>query len=447
MMLNSVSPFEHLQLFLDSQTFRDSAMDLDGACRIFHVSRSGYYSWLARKKDTEKQRQKAMRLEELKDMVKRIIRRLGFVPGKRTLHTHFVRLFGMKVSVKKCRWLLETMHLTANKPLKDAYKHQATHDHEYATEIANIVDRDFFVGARKVILTDITYLYFGSARITFYACIFHDAYTNEPLGFACSMKMTVEDLVQPAYDMMMREHGSELKHPDVLIHSDQGSQYLSTSFKQLLSDNEFVQSVSNRGNSLDNSPMESFFSLMKARVLATVALAKDFETASEMVTNYLLMHKFEICQYRLGGLTPHEFYEYLVSGVYPCDTYFGISAERLRTVNALIADRKKASEEIAEKARKRAEQQKEEGKPIGKNPMRVVMRDENILQREIAKWEKQQATAENQVVFLKSVLEKAQAAHVFISQADPALKEALYDRKEWQRHEELSYVKSMDGLF
>lgn len=45
----------------------------------------------------------------------------------------------------------------------------------------------------------------------------------------------------------------------VYIHSDQGSQYLSTSFQELLNDDDFIQSMSARGNSYDNAPIESFF--------------------------------------------------------------------------------------------------------------------------------------------------------------------------------------------
>ena len=74
--------------------------------------------------------------------------------------------------------------------------------------------------------------------------------------------MTVS-LIQKAYDRMMADHGSELKTKEVLVHSDQGSQYLSSTFKKLLSDDSLLQSVSARANSQDNAPAESFFGLMK----------------------------------------------------------------------------------------------------------------------------------------------------------------------------------------
>ena len=57
--------------------------------------------------------------------------------------------------------------------------------------------------------------------------------------------------------------------------SDQSSQYLSTTFRELLEDAGFVHSCSRRGNSLDNSPMESFFSTTRCRALDLVALCPD----------------------------------------------------------------------------------------------------------------------------------------------------------------------------
>lgn len=87
---------------------------------------------------------------------------------------------------------------------------------------------------------------------------FKDAYTTEILGCAVSSKMDVA-LIQEAFNNMMDDHKSEFpKDMEVYCHSDQGSQYLSTTFKQLLNENDFIQSMSRRGNSQDNAPMESF---------------------------------------------------------------------------------------------------------------------------------------------------------------------------------------------
>ena len=98
-----------------------------------------------------------------------------------------------------------------------------------------MVNQNFGERPRQVILSDITYLYHGRNRNLFYLCTFIDAYTREVLGWAMSKKMDVE-LVRSAYAKMKEAHGSELDKAGVLIHSDQGSQYTSTTFQQILRD-------------------------------------------------------------------------------------------------------------------------------------------------------------------------------------------------------------------
>ena len=416
---------------------------------MFGVSRSGYYGWLDRQKDKDGKKKQAQESENhLKEHVREIIRKLGYVPGARTLKSNFARRYNMDVSRKKCRYLLRVMHLHANRPIKDAYKHQATHDHPYATVIDNKVDRNFFIGPRKVILTDITYLYYALCRELFYLCAFRDAYTREILGFAVSRKMDIATLVKPAYRQMMENHGHELKKPDVYLHSDQGSQYLSTTFQQMLSDDAFVQSVSGRGNSLDNSPMESFFSRMKTILLSILALADDYNTATDLVTGFLKAYNTELYQYELGALTPREFYQYAVSGVYPCDSYFGVDANRLLSVDKLIETRRIRAEQKAQKAREQAEQDRQAGFTSGgKDPMAVVNRDLRILTKQLKEWKEAGEHAEIQKTFLTSLLNRVDKAIAFITSASPELRKALWDKQEWQKHEELSYIYDMRNLF
>ena len=153
-----------MQCFLDSTFFQKHPVDLSKVCKIFRVSRNGYYSWLARQKDTDKIRVKREKRDKLKNHMREIIRKLGYVPGARTFREEFYRGYQIVVSRAECRELMEEMNLVANKPKKDAYKHQAVHDHEYAVPADNLVNRNFYVGPRKVILTDITYLYYGMTR-------------------------------------------------------------------------------------------------------------------------------------------------------------------------------------------------------------------------------------------------------------------------------------------
>ena len=412
---------------------------------MFGVSHSGYYAWRCRQEDRDGKRAKkeAAAREICERMRQIVIARNGVIPGKRTFRVELFRRYNLTVNLKRIARLMKKMNLVAAKPHKDAYKHQVSHNHVCAAP-PNAVGQDFFVGPRKVILTDITYLYYGPYRSTFYLCVFRDAYTRENLGWDAGTKMDTE-LVKTAYHAMMERHGNELKDSAVYIHSDQGSQYLSTSFKQLLEDDGFVQSVSARGNSQDNAPMESFFARLKTDIIDMVALCKTLDTALMLVDGYLKAYNGEHYQYELAGLTPEEFYSYATTGVYPLDSYFGVPASEMMAVGDLSKVRRKYADEEARKRRETAAFKREQRRLI--DPRKIIHRDQMLLVRMIGKWRDAELTAAKQVEHLKGILEQTKKAMAYIAKLPQEMLDELKDPLAWRKYEELSYVFAMNELF
>ena len=412
---------------------------------MFGVSHSGYYAWRGRQEDRDGKRAKkeAAAREICERMRQIVIARNGVIPGKRTFRVELFRRYNLTVNLKRIARLMKKMNLVAAKPHKDAYKHQVSHNHVCAAP-PNAAGQDFFVGPRKVILTDITYLYYGPYRSTFYLCVFRDAYTRENLGWDAGTKMDTE-LVKTAYHAMMERHGNELKDSAVYIHSDQGSQYLSTSFKQLLEDDGFVQSVSARGNSQDNAPMESFFARLKTDIIDMVALCKTLDTALMLVDGYLKAYNGEHYQYELAGLTPEEFYSYATTGVYPLDSYFGVPASEMMAVGDLSKVRRKYADEEARKRRETAAFKREQRRLI--DPRKIIHRDQMLLVRMIGKWRDAELTAAKQVEHLKGILEQTKKAMAYIAKLPQEMLDELKDPLAWRKYEELSYVFAMNELF
>lgn len=433
-------------VYINRQKAMEDGFTVTQCLHMFGLSRSGYYAWLDRRKDKSgKYAEKRRALEELQEKFRQIMRKLGFVPGKRAFRTHMWRDHGISISVKQCRRIMKTMNIIANRPKKDAYKHQATHDHECASP-ENAVKQDFYIGPRKVILTDITYLYYGRCRTPIYLCAFKDAYTKEILGYAVQSRMTV-DLVKAAYAEMMKKHEQELHGAGCVIHSDQGSQYLSTSFKKILSDDEFIHSVSGRGNSQDNAPMESFFGRMKCEILDLIALCPDADTVKEMIAGYMNAYNNERYQYALAGLTPSEYYIYIVTGIYPLDNYYGVTAAKLMSVGELVKARLDATAKNARKARKASAKRRESKRQADKSPAMIVIRDQNILRREISRWTQSMEQAHQQLSHLGYILEKTKQAVAFLTTAPSNLLAELNTPQKWQKYPELDYIYDMAGLF
>lgn len=451
-----------LETFLSHQGEKGLNYKVKQACRMFGVSRSGYYSWKQkREKLAEITAANELEEQELMKKFREIVKKLGYVPGKRTFRTFLWRDYNTRISVKKCRRIMNRMNLVANKPKKDAYKNRATHDHE-TTAPADQVKQDFKVAPRQVILTDITYLYFGLLRDLFYLCVFKDAYTTEVLGAAVSRSMD-SSLVKEAYDRMMRKHGSELHEPGVLIHHDQGSQYLSTTFRQILSDDGFVQSCSRRGNSQDNAPMESFFGSMKCRIMDLVALCTTYESAAKLVMNYLDAYNNEHYRYELAGLTPAEYYIYVTTGIYPCNDYYGVKPDEMMTISKLVEQRMEyaAAKEAKRRERRAARRAERDDGEIHGTAIGRVAGDRMLVEKLIGRYEgvKTEAnawieknkeeirSAQETIDDLKNILIHIEEAERFMRMLSAEELQALKRTENWAKYPQLDYRHEMTGLY
>ena len=431
------------KLFQTCKTFLKDAQII----RVCEVSRSSYEERKKAKKD-EDERQAKQKAEDdsLKDKMIQIIHRLGGeIPGYRTFSVFLWRLFDVKAGHKKIARLMKEMNLKAATRKKDAYKGAAKHDHP-CTAPDNLVNQNFKVKPRHIICTDITYLPYGISNGLLYLCIFKDAFTKEILGWASGTRMTVS-LIQKAYDRMMADHGSELKTKEVLVHSDQGSQYLSSTFKKLLSDDSLLQSVSARANSQDNAPAESFFGLMKPHMLEVLKLCRNTEEAVEMVDGYIHTYNNDRYQYELAGLTPHEFYLFKESGIYPCDNYYGVKADSLHSIEDIVNHSMAEKARKAEKMRAIYSQRSRAAQLLKKNPIDVVENDQVILHERIHSDIQHIANVQEEVDRLMNTLNKAKMAEKWMKTLDMEKLNYYRTPQHWQNEPHLQYIWGMTGLF
>ncbi|MEB9683002.1 DDE-type integrase/transposase/recombinase [Bacillus anthracis] len=108
-------------------------------------------------------------------------------------------------------------------------------------------------------LTDITYLFYGKGKKAYLSCV-KDSTTREILAYHVSSSLQM-DIVYQTLDNL-KERLGEVIHPEALLHSDQGV-HTHPEFQKRVREMEIRQSMSRRGNCLDNAPMESFFGHMK----------------------------------------------------------------------------------------------------------------------------------------------------------------------------------------
>lgn len=132
-------------------------------------------------------------------------------------------------------------------------------------EIPNLLDRQFAVTQpNQVWCGDVTYIWTGNRWA--YLAVVMDLFARKPVGWAMSFSPDSEltcKALSHAFESRVRPQG-------LMFHSDQGSHYTSRKFRQLLWRCQITQSMSRRGNCLDNSPMERFFRSLKTEWVPTI---------------------------------------------------------------------------------------------------------------------------------------------------------------------------------
>ena len=129
----------------------------------------------------------------------------------------------------------------------------------------NILNRDFkAVKPCHKLVTDVSQISIGDEK-SFLSPVL-DLFNGEVLGYDISDRA---DLTQ-INNMLNEVFAITDKLPDgwgTLLHSDQGWQYQHKSYQDALEKHGIIQSMSRKGNCLDNSVMENFFGLMKSELL------------------------------------------------------------------------------------------------------------------------------------------------------------------------------------
>ncbi|QLL78761.1 IS3 family transposase [Ligilactobacillus saerimneri] len=92
-----------------------------------------------------------------------------------------------------------------------------------------------------------------------------------------------------------------------IIHSDQGWHYQSSYYTQRLADHNFIQSMSRKGNCLDNAPIESFFHLFKTELLDGFPPCKDIEELKLISRQYIHYFNYKRISLKTKGMTPVEY--------------------------------------------------------------------------------------------------------------------------------------------
>ena len=217
-------------------------------CEALGVSRSGFYAWLVRPRSQRSQRDEVLSAKV----------RSSFLDSDRTYGArrvwHDVLAQGEQCGLHRIERLMRQQALRARPRRRGLPKDRG----ERSAIADNVLDRKFGAdGPNRKWVADFTYIW--TAEGWLYVAVVLDLYSRRAVGWSMQSSMSSQ-LVADALMMAVWRRGKPVQ---LLHHSDQGSQYTSEHFQQLLREQGITCSMSRAGEVWDNSAMESLFSSLK----------------------------------------------------------------------------------------------------------------------------------------------------------------------------------------
>lgn len=269
-------------------------MDIQMMCETAKVSRCGYYKWLKTADNKPKDYDDYLLIKEIFDEGKskwgwrNIQMKLNDEKGATMNHKKIIRIKNKYNLITKIR-------------RRNPYRAIMKKTKEHRT-FENILNRNFKQqNPHKVFCTDITYLPFNS-RIAYLSAV-KDIASGEIVAWNLSPHLQMDIVFGTIENMKSNQAIASLK--DILIHSDQGFHYTSPEYQSRIKKLGMIQSMSRKGNCIDNSPMESFFGHFKDEV--DYKNCKTFEELIKLTTEYVDYYNNERQQWDLKKMTPVQY--------------------------------------------------------------------------------------------------------------------------------------------
>lgn len=199
-------------------------------------------------------------------------------------------------------------HKTVSRLMKDLglkcqvrIKKYRSYKGEIGKVAPNLINRDFHADApNQKWTTDITEFSLFGRKL--YLSPILDMYNGEIISYNISEHPHLGQVM----DMLDKAFIKIPDNTDLIFHSDQGWQYQHKTYQKRLKEKGIRQSMSRKGNCLDNAIMENFFGLLKSELL----YLREFESLEEFreeLKRYIHYYNHQRIKGKLKGLSPVQY--------------------------------------------------------------------------------------------------------------------------------------------
>ena len=257
-------------------------------CRVLNVNRSTYYKHfrsVQAPRTIENQSIRRIILHIYADCDKRL--------GAYKITHILKRDYGIFISVGRVYRLMKSMEL----PKMSTDKPCNRSPQEDSETCENHLRQQFSQSSPNLVwVSDFTYIKAGGKW--YYLCVIIDLFSRKVIAWHISSNPDSELVIitfKKAYEARNAPYG-------LIFHSDRGSQYTSSKFRNLLDSLDVVQSFSKKGYPFDNAVCESFFKYLKK---------EETNRRSYATLNELNLSVFSYIEGFYNSRRPHSYLNYL----------------------------------------------------------------------------------------------------------------------------------------
>ncbi|MBP3414384.1 MAG: IS3 family transposase [Clostridia bacterium] len=257
--------------------------------KLSGLSRSTFYYYL---KQTDKDK-----YENEKQVITAIFNANKGRYGYRRVLT-ILRSKGYTLNHKTVLKLMRSLGLKGKQRKNDKY-------HSYKGEVGKVADnllkRDFHAAKPfEKLTTDVTQFKIGDEKV--YLSPVMDLFNREIISYSISLSPNLEqvrEMLRGLFDKLPAD-------ATPLFHSDQGWQYQHAEYQRLLSEHNIIQSMSRKGNCMDNGAMENFFGRLKVEMF----YGEKFESVNTFIDElrkYIHYYNNDRISLKLKGMSPVQY--------------------------------------------------------------------------------------------------------------------------------------------
>lgn len=211
--------------------------------------------------------------------------------------TMSLRLSGVSINHKRVQRLMGELGLKS----KVRPKRYTSYKGDVGKIAPDLVQREFTADKpNQKWVTDVTEFKVGEQKVYLSPVI--DLFNQEVVSYEVSKSVRLSLVT----DMLKKATAKLGLHETPIVHSDQGWQYQNRQYQQQLKEKGLKQSMSRKGNCLDNAMAENFFGLLKTEMYHNEVF-KSADELIETIKEYIDYYNNKRIKLKLKGLSPIEY--------------------------------------------------------------------------------------------------------------------------------------------